>query len=349
MKRIALLVLLAACPKSGDKPTPNDPAGSGSAHAMLMPGDADSPIALPPAPPLPAVPASLPPPPANPRITPEAVALGELLFWDPRLSGGTQACATCHDPAHGYAGEIATAADGKKNLRRTPALVNLAWAKEVGWDGRYPSVADLLPPHIKGQLGDPIDSASARLDAVPLYHAHFARIGGRPRDAIVQALEAFVLTRYEGDAPWDRQERVALSSPGSATTDPVLAGYKLFMGKAQCGVCHLPPLYTDGGYHIVETNPLNDEGRGRVDPAHKGAFRTPTLRGAARRTTFFHQATSGSLDEVVSHYVHADNHIANADPVITKIELTADEQKQLVAFLNSLTAERPAPTKPVLP
>src|SRR5687768_7673787 len=43
-----------------------------------------------------ALPTAIPAPPANPT-TPERVALGRLLFWDPILSGQKDvACATCH-------------------------------------------------------------------------------------------------------------------------------------------------------------------------------------------------------------------------------------------------------------
>src|SRR3954470_7025070 len=50
-----------------------------------------------------ALPLAAPSPPDNPS-TPEKVALGRLLFWDPILSGGRDtACATCHHPAQGYA------------------------------------------------------------------------------------------------------------------------------------------------------------------------------------------------------------------------------------------------------
>src|SRR5512145_2441169 len=52
--------------------------------------------------PLAALPAEIPWPADNPP-TPERVALGRLLFWDPILSGQKDvACATCHHPAHGY-------------------------------------------------------------------------------------------------------------------------------------------------------------------------------------------------------------------------------------------------------
>jgi hypothetical protein len=49
-----------------------------------------------------ALPLAVPAPADNPT-TPERVALGRLLFWDPVLSGQKDvACATCHHPAFGY-------------------------------------------------------------------------------------------------------------------------------------------------------------------------------------------------------------------------------------------------------
>lgn len=346
MKWLPLAFVLAACPKGGDKPKPVEPVHRDDASRLLPEPDA-GPLTLAPAPPLPAVPKGLYAVEANPRVTPEAVALGELLFYDGRLSAsGSRACANCHDPATGYAGPVQRAADDKSNLRRTPALVNLAWSPAFGWDGRYPTFAAHLQPHLKGQLGDPLETVAARIAEVPAYKLHIARIGGSPQDAIVQALEAFVLTRYEGDAPWDRMERTALTKSGSAAADPIVAGYQLFVGKAQCGTCHVPPSYTDQGFHRVAPSPIADPGRGAIDPAAKGKFKTPTLRGAAARRSFFHAGTATTLEEVIASYQHPPS---DADAAVQKIRLTADEVKQLVAFLNALTADRPPPAKPVLP
>ena len=337
----ALLVALGACPKGGDKPKPVEPAGRGDAQNHVMPVADGGVTTLPPAPPLPAVPAGLPALPANPRITADAVALGELLFHDSRLAAsGARSCASCHDPAAGYAGPVQRAADDKPNLRRTPALVNLAWAKAFGWDGRYATFAGHLPPHLKGQLGQPLETVAARIAEVPVYKLHVERVGGSPQDAIVQALEAYVLTRYDGDSPWDRMERTARTKAGSASADPIVAGYQLFIGKGQCGVCHVPPLYTDQGYHRVAPDPFND-------PAHEDSgFKTPTLRGAAARRELFHSGSAKSLADAVAQYASP---IADADPIAAKIRLTADEQAQLVAFQKALTSDRPPPAKPVLP
>ena len=339
MRRAWLLVVLAGCPRHDHRKTiePTPPAKKDARAAVPPPGDAagSAAIALPPAPPLPEVPLGLPPPPQNPAITPEAVALGELLFREPRLaSDGKTTCATCHDPAHGYSGTgRQNTAAGQPNLRRAPALVDVAWKHELAWDGRYPSLAEQLQAHVKGQLGRELGEAAAALDADPLYHAHFARTGG-PSSAMA-ALEAYVLTRYAGGAPWDHVER----APGVPAE--LRAGYELFTGKAQCAVCHTPPLYTDLGYHRLGLIALPDEGRGRVDPTKAGAFATPTLRDAALRSSFFHDGSAPTLDAAIDWHL-AGGTGQGADPSIVDlkpVKLTPAERAALGAFVRALTTE----------
>ena len=67
---------------------------------------------------LPAQPAA----PADNPSTPERVALGRLLFWDPILSGQKDvACATCHHPSLGYSDglDLSIGANGVGLGRRT--------------------------------------------------------------------------------------------------------------------------------------------------------------------------------------------------------------------------------------
>lgn len=354
--------LAAGCPKKNDKPAAEPPAKR-DGGAVVIAADAavtgdTGPVVLQPAPPVPSVPAGLPTPPALPYITPETVALGELLFWDTRLSStGTMSCASCHDPAAGYAGaRRQETAAGKPNLRKAPSLVNLAWHPELGWDGRFRGISsEMLASHTRGQLGE-LEDALAKLRDNAVYQAHFARAATSLEqtttapmlDTAYNALAAFVATRYAGDAPWDRYERAHDRPPD------VQAGYQLFTGKAQCSVCHAPPLYTDLAYHRMGLIALPDEGRGRVDPAQKGAFKTPSLRGAAQRKGFFHDASAATLDAAIDHHLAggtgqgADPSII--DPALKKIALSPTERSQLGAFVRALTDERaPAPTKPALP
>ncbi|MBA2543368.1 MAG: hypothetical protein H0V17_27250 [Deltaproteobacteria bacterium] len=341
--RIALVALsLAAC--SGGSKTPTKEDGG------KVPTPDDAALVLPAPPPLPRVPDGLPKPQLPDTVTPEAVALGELLFWDPRLSiDNKTSCATCHDPARGFAGaKRQNTATGKPNLRRAPTLIGLAWHKDLGWDGRYGSLAEHLPAHVLGQMGADLTYVVTRIAQVPGYRAHFQRVSDATSDAAIHALGAFVLTRYSGDAPWDRVER----SP-DAPKD-LVAGYQLFQTKAQCSVCHTPPLYTDHKYHRLGLITSPDEGRGRVDEAQKGAFKTPTLRDAAKRDGFFHDASALTLDAAIDwHLTGATGQGADPkiiDPAIKKLALTPVERKQLGDFVRALTDPRAnASAKPTLP
>ena len=362
MKLLVLVALLAGCPKSGDKrptdPTPKRDADSSHMLAPLEDAGAGV-VQLPAAPAVPRPPAGLPPLPDRPEIaeiTPELVALGELLFHDARLSStGTVSCATCHDPATGYAGGMQATVDGKPNLRRTPTLINLPWAGQLGWDGRYAAPDNILVSHVRGQLGGDLKDALDAIASLPLYRAHFVRVSP-PEDKSaplifdrgLTALGAYVLTRYAGDAPWDRLEATARVPKPGVTPDPIVAGYLVFAGKAQCAQCHVPPLYTDQGFHTVAPNPSGDPGRGLVDKASTGKFRTPTLRGAALRASFFHGGTAKSLEEVVDYYIAAAR-TPGLDPILAKVRLTARERDHLLLFVRALSATVPAPAKPALP
>ena len=343
MKRLLFLALLAGCPKHGDNPKPVE--HKHDAGSRLLDTDGGEALVLPPAPPAPAVPSGLPDAPSVPRA--EDIALGELLFHDARLSTtGKLACATCHAPAHDLAGGRDTTAAGTPNLRRTPTLANLAWATSFGWDGRYATLADLLPAHAKGQLGEDLGSI-ARVATLPLYAAHFARVGGADAAHATAALAAYVATRYRGDAPWDRDER------DRAAPDHELRarGYALFTGKAQCATCHPPPLYTDFGFHRLGLVKLADDGRGRVEPAKAGAFKTPSLRGAAARASFFHDGSATALADAIAWHLAggtsqgADPHIVDLKPVA----LTPPEVAALSAFVQALTSTAAPPPTPALP
>jgi cytochrome c peroxidase len=340
VKRLLLVAVLAACPGKQGKPA-SQKKDAGIALA-------DAGLALSPAPPVPAVPFGLPPLPSTAEaVTPEAIALGELLFWDTRLSTTNKlSCAYCHVPDQGFAGRIEPTATGKPNLRSAPPLVNLAWQPAFGWDGRYTSLAEQLSAHVRGQLGDDLASSVARIREVPGYRAHFARAGGEPSaDLAMAALSAYVLTRYDGDARVDHLDRTPDVPP------ELKAGFLVFTGKAQCAVCHTPPMFTDHQYHRLGLVKTPDEGRGRVDATKQGAFKTPTLRGATVRRTFFHDASQTELNAAIDYHL-AGGIGQGADPSIVDlkpVKLTPAERTQLTAFVRTLTHDMTPNPKPQLP
>ena len=341
---VATLVALTGCPHAGDHAAPPEHAAKRDAGGGSAAIGADAVVALPPSPPVPEIPLGLPSVQLPAFVTADAVALGEALFADPRLSTtGRLACASCHVPTHDYAGSAAeSTATGKPNLRRTPALANLAWKHELGWDGRFETIDDFMHAHVPGQLGQPLDAALRTLAGDAGVQARLARVGGAPEDAALHGLEAFALTRFDGDSPWDRAERSGDPPP------ELLAGYRLFMGKARCAGCHPPPLYTDLAYHrVVRDGPAADKGRGFVDPARTNAFATPTVRGAAARTAYFHAGVTHdggapSLDGAVTEHVAittiAGQQPGPSDPLLDKpIALSESETQQLLAFVRALT------------
>jgi cytochrome c peroxidase len=357
---IGAALALAACPaKSG-----GDRAGTGTgAMAATTDGGAPprtidarpggGPIALPPAPPVPRPPAGLPALPADLTITAAEVALGELLFHEPRLGAdGTTACASCHDPSQDWSGtepHPQTAA-GRPSLRRAASLSNLAWAVEFGWDGRGGDLPSWLPNHARGQQNQSFADTAVKLAVSPTYAAHLVRAadGRSHADTVLAALSAYVLTRFVGASPWDGVEANLDTAPPE-----LVAGYKLFTGKALCASCHPPPLYTDNSYHRLGLIKSPDEGRGRVDAAARGAFKTPGLRGATRRALFFHDGSATSLEAAVDwHLAGGRGHGADPsviDPGLPPVALLPEERGQLLAFVRALTAAAPPPARPTLP
>lgn len=305
-------------------------------------------LELPPAPPPPAVPRGLPPLPAHLTLDANAIAWGAVLFADPALSSdGKRACTTCHEPSKSFAGEtIARAADGRPNARRSPALVNLAWQTEYGWDGRFTDLETMLAAHMRGQLGLAPDAAVNKLATTPLHAAHLARQAAATpvARAMLHALMQFVQTRFSGNSQWDQVER--------APTPPaqLKAGYTLFVDKARCGHCHVPPMYTDFRYHRLGLVASADQGRGAVDPQQAGAFRTPSLRGLTGRAVFFHDASAPSLRHAVDWHLAGGRGQQAApsliDPALAPIALTADEYAALLAFVNALATPSQDPNQP---
>jgi cytochrome c peroxidase len=76
-----------------------------------------------------------------------AAELGRRLFFDPAISrSGTNSCASCHDPDHGWSSRNAHDDDDfTPNPRHTHTLVDAALrAGVLHWDGEYARVAQLV-------------------------------------------------------------------------------------------------------------------------------------------------------------------------------------------------------------
>src|SRR5712671_114994 len=125
----------------------------------------------------------------NPQ-TPQKIALGEKLFFDGRLSAnGTVACASCHDPRLAFTDGRPTSVGIHNRLgqRNSPTVLNALYNKFQFWDGRAPTLETqaALPIVNPVEMGQPtLDSAVARVAAVPEYRDRFRRVFGRQPNGI---------------------------------------------------------------------------------------------------------------------------------------------------------------------
>lgn len=302
-------------------------------------------------------------PPGN-ESTPERVALGKQLFFDPRLSGtGQVTCSSCHLPERGWADGIGTAVRflGKPMAVATPTLVNTGYNSIYMWDGRQPTMekqafggqarhADIN----SGSVVEP-EHVVARLNGVRGYAEAFARAypgEGLTRETIAKALAAFERSLVSNDSPFDRWVR----GDRRAMTEAQVRGFRIFVEKGQCAACHAPPNFTDNGFHNVG---LRSSGEPNAHPgryaqrrvaAMQGAFKTPTLRDISLTAPYFHDGSATTLHEVVDHYAAGGVVKTNLSPTLPRsLALTPQERDELVAFLNALTTEPKVFVYPVLP
>jgi cytochrome c peroxidase len=89
--------------------------------------------------------------PTDNPMTREKVTLGHHLFYDKKLSANqTQACSSCHIQANAFAEPLPTSigSTGQKHRRNAPALVNIAYNKNLTWahDGLQIIERQLLLP-----------------------------------------------------------------------------------------------------------------------------------------------------------------------------------------------------------
>ena len=305
--------------------------------------------------------------PADNPVTPEKAELGKQLFFDTRISdSGEFSCETCHLPEMGWTDGLALsrAASGNLNTRHTPTLYNVGYYTEFYWDGRMPTLEDQILGAWRGQVGvaDP-EAIAARIGEIPGYAEQFreymqTEVTG---DAIVRALATFVRTLRADAAPWDRYEFLG---ERDAVTEEAKLGFDVFSleDKANCTLCHTPPLYTDTLYHNVGVGfdqPEPDLGRGRylmgldaVPPeaeSLQGAFKTPTLRNITETGPYFHDGSAATLEEAVDYLLRGGHQNEWLDEKLQPREITDEEEAQLMAFLRSLTSETGEFERPVLP
>ena len=215
----------------------------------------------------------------------------------------------------------------------------------------------------------------ARLRADRRYQSMFPR--AFPADSepftvanVARAIAIFERTLVSADAPFDRFAR----GDSTAMSASARRGNDLFFSeRLECFHCHGGFAFTDSVVSAASafdetafhnTGLYNVDGRGAYParntgvreitgrPEDMGRFRAPTLRNIAVTAPYMHDGSIATLDGVIDHYA-AGGRTVEAGPnagvgrdnplksgFITGFTLTAQERRDLIAFLEALTDDR---------
>ena len=298
------------------------------------------------------MPAGWPKPPTdifayNP-LTEEGFQLGRKLFYDGRLSkDGNISCAGCHQQFAAFASydhDFSHGFDNSFTTRNAPGLFNLAWQKELHWDGgiNHIEVQPISPITAANEMAETLPAVLKKLKADTAYIRLFKTAfsdGAINSQHLLKALAQFTGSIQSNNSRYDKVKR------GEATfTVSEALGYKTFI--ANCNSCHKEPLFTDNSFRnngLSLNEKLRDFGRmtitGKADDSLK--FKVPSLRNCSITFPYMHDGRLYTLGKVIEHYRKGiDTTQPTLDPLLKKRRLISNQEKvDLISFLLTLKDE----------
>ncbi len=286
-------------------------------------------------------PATIPYPNTNPYTEAKA-ALGQRLFFDPRLSRDNDiSCATCHQQAIGWEDgqKTAVGTDGLRHERHAQTLLDLAWSNALLWDGRTPTLESQVwfPLTAHDEMAQDVRELTEELAADSGYAEAFATVFPDRGIRLITISEAIATFERQIISPVSAFDRW-VEGDESALSEQAKAGFELFTGKAGCAACHSGWNFTDGRFHDIGLPASEDTGRYRFsrNDSDRYAFKTPGLRGITRRAPYMHDGSLPSLEAVLDHFSSNFPQRTSLSAQLSRISLNDNERQALLAFLATL-------------
>ena len=307
------------------------------------------------------------------EINEAMLALGEMLFYEPRLSGNNAiSCASCHPPTNAFNDGLPkslTNMDSVFGERNTPTLWNAIYADRFFHDMRSDDPMDQIF-HV---LDNPVEFATSfeeiieKLNESDEYKELFKRAYPNFSDdakliqnrTISNAIISYYLPLKTFNSPFDQYVRGESEHIGVEVKD----GFNLFMGKASCGTCHFAPIFSGlipPDYHENESEiigvPLDiseqiiDSDIGRIVNKWKiekvkmlsHSFKTGNIRNIELTGPYMHNGVYEELEDVIEFYNKGGGagigyEVPNQTLSSDSLGLTEYDKTSLIAFLESLT------------
>jgi len=220
-------------------------------------------------------------------------------------------------------------------------------------------------------VGRNADEVLARITDDPVYQPLLDRAFPDETvswDVVAKALASFVRSLVSGNSRFDQYVYRGVSE---SLTDAELRGMELFFSeRLECHHCHggfnfsnsilhedskfeASPFHNTGLYNLGGDGSYPGPNTGlhgvTAKPEDMGRFRTPTLRNIELTAPYMHDGSIETLEEVIAHYAAGGRTIEEGPNAgvgtenpyksgfVSGFSLSPDEQRDLVAFLKSLT------------
>ncbi|WP_209390115.1 cytochrome-c peroxidase [Chryseobacterium sp. RR2-3-20] len=296
-------------------------------------------------------------------MTPQKTELGKELFYDPILSNNsTRSCSTCHVAEKAFT-------DGKEKsmslqnvalVRNTPSLNYSAFQHGQFWDMRKDDLerqsSDVITN--KEEMHGDLNVIIAKINNNKKYNSDFKRIFGSQKAQVWQ-LQNVLATYIRSLATFSSDFDEYMRGNNNAMSERQKKGFNLFMGKAQCAICHFLPLFNGTvppDYKKTEQEVLGvaenfsnkkldrDPGRGKFHETVaflQNSFKTPTLRNINKTGPYMHNGGYKTLKQVMEFYnkgggVGFGFKIENQTLSDTPLHLTDTEMDDVIEFLKAL-------------
>lgn len=172
-------------------------------------------------------------------------------------------------------------------------------------------------------------------------------------ERILKAIATYERTIVSRNSKFDR----FINGKKDLFTDEEVKGLHLFRTKARCINCHNTPYFSDNQFHNDGQALFGgkDEDFGRYyytqNNADLGKFKTTTLREISKTGPWIHHGHFPTLSDVVAFYnlgnpapiqkrylgIGRDSLNPTTSPLLKKLNLTKDEVKAVIAFMETLS------------
>ncbi|ATN04464.1 cytochrome C peroxidase [Chryseobacterium indologenes] len=293
----------------------------------------------------------------------EKARLGHQLFNDKILSNNNnRSCATCHIPEKAFTDGLARSMslENAELARNAPSLNYAGFQHGQFWDMRKDDLEGQSSDVIsnKEEMHGDLNVILAKINQDKKYKEAFQKIYQTQKTEVWQLQN--VLASYIRSLPtFNSNFDDYMRGNKSAMTESQKRGFNLFVGKAQCAICHFLPLFNGTvpptfkkteqevlGVAVKGDNRIfdRDPGRGKFHETVailQHSFKTPTLRNINKTAPYMHNGGYRTLKEVMNFYNKGGGKgfgfaVENQTLSDTPLQLTDKEIDDIIDFMKAL-------------